>query len=168
VLGTAGEAVTAVDGLLHDARDAAARVGDGTVQPDRVAPARPHAAPTGADAWIPVPDGRAIREDLDGGVFYMWPPKLGTGPVAHFFGFAVAGLLLTIGLRSQPRVHVLWYLFLVALSTECLQAFYFTREAELDDLVMNSAGIAVGVTTASVVLALARARRSVAPRLTMG
>lgn len=164
----------AIGGAVGMARHTAGAARDALLGPRDSAPERApaqaaaSAAAPRADGLIPVPGDRAVREHLDGGVFYIWPPKIGTGPVAHFFGFAIAGFLLAVGLRSVPRVHVLWYLLLLALATELLQSFHFSRATELDDLAMNAAGIAVGVAAAAAFLAFGAAARPFARRLTMG
>ncbi|MGE3934440.1 MAG: VanZ family protein [Rhodospirillaceae bacterium] len=164
----------AIGGAVGMARQTAGAARDAVLGPRDRAPARAPAQAAGssaiprADGLIPVPGDRAVREQLDGGVFHIWPPKVGTGPVAHFFGFAVAGFLLSLGLRSAPRHHVLWYLLLLALATELLQSFHFSRATELEDLAMNAAGIAVGVAAATVFLAFGGVARPLARRLTMG
>jgi len=165
-------ALGAATGLARQTAGAARDALIGTPDPAAAAApalaAEPIRALPRADGLIAVPGDRAVREHLDGGVFHIWPPKIGTGPVAHFLGFAVAGFLLAVGLRTLPRHHVLWYLFLLALATELLQSFHFSRATELDDLAMNTAGIAAGVAAAAGLLALAAAARPLARRLTMG
>ncbi|MBM3486687.1 MAG: hypothetical protein FJX67_08650 [Alphaproteobacteria bacterium] len=105
---------------------------------------------------------------MDRTTFYVWPASFGTGPIAHFIAFVIAAFLLVLD-RPGAVARTTGHLVVFAFTTEALQSFYYSREAELEDLLMNAGGIVTGAVLA-LALRMVRDRvraHRVAARLTM-
>jgi hypothetical protein len=65
--------------------------------------------------------------------------------LAHFAVFAVLTFLCSLVLPQMPGIQLGLYLLIAAFALESLQEFSITRTAQLTDLAMNGAGIALGI-----------------------
>ncbi|MDA0675638.1 MAG: hypothetical protein O3A88_04650 [Proteobacteria bacterium] len=113
--------------------------------------------PTGSPPAPPTMAERSLLEWLNG-VLYDGRPILGlhADDFAHLAAYFAFAFLSVIALQGISHLKFAGYLGIAAASTEVLQSFSLTREAEALDLGFNVAGIASGLLLAVLVSQLRR------------
>lgn len=77
------------------------------------------------------------------------------GEPAHFGGFVLFGLAAAFGFAAVPRWQLAGFVVLFGAATEALQSFYFSRDADLVDLLADAGGAALGLALAGLAAAAA-------------